>query len=295
MSTATHGQQQRRWSGPIGKFPQSAASCQHQRIEDEHRRTKCVRRYVVHLYLSAIIYPEREMIRTHRAFDPHSIKLVIFDLDGTLIDSRLDLVHSVNAALRHIGRPELPDHVIASYVGDGAPILIQRALGGEVIEDALVRKGLEFFLSYYREHKLDHTTVYEGIYETLGSIQRSGNGVPRNMAVLTNKPVNPSRAIVEALGLKPYFFQVYGGNSFATKKPDPEGALKLLAESGLRAEQAAIVGDSHTDIETGHNAGLWTVGVNYGFAPQTLMDAHPDVLVDLPTEVGAVFSGSTGH
>ncbi|MGC1963741.1 MAG: HAD hydrolase-like protein, partial [Candidatus Sulfotelmatobacter sp.] len=71
------------------------------------------------------------MIRTHRAFDPHTIKLVIFDLDGTLIDSRLDLVHSVNAALHHIGRPELPDDVIASYVGDGAPILIQRALGGE--------------------------------------------------------------------------------------------------------------------------------------------------------------------
>ena len=108
------------------------------------------------------------MIRTHRAFDPHSIKLVIFDLDGTLIDSRLDLVHSVNAALRHIGRPELPDDVIASYVGDGAPILIQRALGGETVDEALVRKGLEFFLSYYREHKLDHTTVYPGIARGAG-------------------------------------------------------------------------------------------------------------------------------
>ncbi len=100
------------------------------------------------------------MIRTHRAFDPHPIKLVIFDLDGTLIDSRLDLVHSVNAALRHIGRPALPDDVIASYVGDGAPILIQRALGGEAVDEAIVRQGLQFFLSYYREHKLDHTTVY---------------------------------------------------------------------------------------------------------------------------------------
>ena len=85
------------------------------------------------------------MIRTRRAFDPHSIKLVIFDLDGTLIDSRLDLVHSVNAALRHIGRNELPDDVIASYVGDGAPILIQRALGGEIVDEALVRKGLRVF------------------------------------------------------------------------------------------------------------------------------------------------------
>src|SRR5579872_1330925 len=111
------------------------------------------------------------MIHTRRAFDPHSIKFVIFDLDGTLIDSRLDLVHSVNAALRHINRPELPEEVIASYVGDGAPILIRRALGGEAVEQALVRKGLEFFLSYYREHKLDHTTVYEGVREALAAIQ----------------------------------------------------------------------------------------------------------------------------
>jgi len=233
------------------------------------------------------------MIRTHRPFDPHSIKLVIFDLDGTLIDSRLDLVHSVNAALRHIEHPELPDHVIASYVGYVAPVLIQRALGGEAIDEVLVRKGLEFFLSYYREHKLDHTTVYEGITEALSAIQKSGNDVPRKLAVLTNKPVNPSRAIVQALGLGSYFSQVYGGNSFANKKPDPEGALKLLAESGVRPGQAAIVGDSHTDIETGQNAGLWTVGVTYGFAPHTLADVIPDVLIDSPDELKAVFSAST--
>jgi phosphoglycolate phosphatase len=233
------------------------------------------------------------MIRTHRCFDPHLIKLVIFDLDGTLIDSRLDLVHSVNAALRHIGRPELPDHVIASYVGDGAPVLIQRALGGEAIDESLLRTGLEFFLSYYREHKLDHTTVYDGISQALAAIQKSGNGIPRKLAVLSNKPVNPSRAIVEALGLGTYFSQVYGGNSFATKKPDPDGALTLLAENRLAPEQAAIVGDSHTDIETGRNAGLWTVGVTYGFAPQTLADARPDVLVDKPEELKTVFSAKT--
>src|ERR1700691_2264105 len=148
------------------------------------------------------------MIRIRRAFDPRTIKLVIFDLDGTLIDSRLDLVHSVNAALRHIGRPALPDDVIASYVGDGAPILIQRALGGETVDEAIVRQGLQFFLSYYREHKLDHTTVYAGIHESLGAIQNSfrtnhngkkeSEGIPRKMAALSNKPVIPSRAIVEA-------------------------------------------------------------------------------------------------
>jgi phosphoglycolate phosphatase len=230
------------------------------------------------------------MIRTLRAFDPHSIKLVIFDLDGTLIDSRLDLVHSVNAALRHIGRAALPDDVIASYVGDGAPILIQRALGGETVDEALVRKGLEFFLSYYREHKLDHTTVYPGIAEALTAIQNSANGVPRKLAVLSNKPVKPSQAIVEALGLGKFFSQIYGGNSFATKKPDPEGAHKLLEESGVRAEHAVIVGDSHTDVETGRNAGMWTIGVTYGFAPHTLGDAPPDILVDRPQELGKALS-----
>jgi phosphoglycolate phosphatase len=230
------------------------------------------------------------MIQTYRAFDPRKIKLVIFDLDGTLIDSRLDLVHSVNAALRHIGRPELPDDVIASYVGDGAPILIQRALGGAVVDDAIVRRGLQFFLSYYREHKLDHTTVYAGVTQALTAVQCASNGTPRKLAVLSNKPVVPSRAIVEALGLGLFFIQIYGGNSFPTKKPDPEGARKLLDENGVHPEEAVIVGDSHVDVETGRNAGLWTVGVSYGFAPHTLQERPPDVLVDSPHELAEVFA-----
>ena len=234
------------------------------------------------------------MIRTFRAFDPRSIQLVVFDLDGTLIDSRLDLVHSVNAALRHIGRTELPDDVIASYVGDGAPILIQRALGGEVVDEALVRKGLEFFLKYYREHKLDHTTVYPGVAEALAAIQNSAsqsqNGAPRKLAVLSNKPVVPSKAIVDALGLGQFFSQIYGGNSFPTKKPDPEGARRLLEEYGLQPQHAAIIGDSHVDVNTGRNAGMVTIGVTYGFAPHTLQDEPPDVLVDHPHELPALFA-----
>src|SRR5208282_2219568 len=110
------------------------------------------------------------MIRFHRQFDPHSIKLLIFDLDGTLIDSRLDLVHSVNAMLRHCKRAELPEEVIASYVGDGAPMLVRRALG-DPKNEALVKEALEYFLAYYRVHKLDHTHLYHGVKEMLAAVR----------------------------------------------------------------------------------------------------------------------------
>jgi phosphoglycolate phosphatase len=228
------------------------------------------------------------MIRINRKFDPASLKLLIFDLDGTLIDSRLDLIHSINATLRHLHRPELPGDVIATYVGDGAPMLVRRALG-DPADEAAVQSALEFFLSYYREHKLDHTHVYSGIPEALSSIRESRNGRPRRMAVLSNKPVNPSRAIVEALGLGPFFSQVYGGNSFSTKKPDPQGAQTLLKENGCAPKEAVVIGDSSNDVLTARNAGMWSCGVTYGFAPQTLEMAPPDVIIDTPRELAEVF------
>ena len=110
------------------------------------------------------------------------------------------------------------------------------------------------------------------------------------MAVLSNKPVNPSRAIVEALGLGGFFLHVYGGNSFATKKPDPLGARTLLKETHTRPEEALIVGDSSIDVITGRNTGLWTCGVTYGFAPHTLCEAPPDVVVDTPAELATLFA-----
>jgi phosphoglycolate phosphatase len=228
------------------------------------------------------------MIKFNRQFDPGEIELLIFDLDGTLIDSRLDLIHSVNAMLRHFGHPELPGDVVASLVGDGAPVLVRRALG-DPRDDGLVKEALEYFLAYYRVHKLDHTQVYGGVKEALAAIRDSRNGLPRKMAVLSNKPVNPSRAIVEALGLAEFFVNVYGGNSFPTKKPDPQGAQVILREAGAHPNHAIMIGDSSLDVITGRNAGLRTCGVTYGFAPHTLCEAPPDVVIDKPQELAELF------
>ena len=228
------------------------------------------------------------MIRFLRPFDLDRLHLLVFDLDGTLIDSRLDLIHSVNAALQHIGRPDLDGDVIASYVGDGAPVLMRRALGN-IDDDSLLVAALEYFLSYYRQHKLDHTTVYEGIPEILSSLAKSSTGLGGKglqMAVLSNKPVNPSRDILRTLGLNEFFVKIYGGNSFATKKPDSLGVNTLLRETGVSAEEALMIGDSSVDVLTGRNAGLWTCGVTYGFAPHSLAEVPPDVLIENPKDLG---------
>ena len=233
------------------------------------------------------------MIRKNRAIPAHDIKLLIFDLDGTLVDSRIDLANSVNAMLRHYERPELPLEVIASYIGNGAPMLVRRSLG-DPDDENFVQEALLYFMAYYREHKLDTTYVYDGITESLDVLRASRNGdspgaaAPLKMAVLSNKPVVPSRGIVDALGLGQYFFQVYGGNSFHTKKPDPAGVRALLEESGARPQEAVMIGDTDVDILTARNVGAYSIGVTYGLAPHTLEDAPPDVLIDKPQELTMV-------
>jgi phosphoglycolate phosphatase len=233
-------------------------------------------------------------------------RLLVFDLDGTLIDSQIDLANSINAMLAHLGKPELPHAVLLGYIGDGATLLVRRALGdpeGDVHDERYVNEALEYFLAHYRVHKLDFTYVYAGVAEALAAVRAEWPGIA--MAVLTNKPVGVSREICAHFGLDRFFFQVYGGNSFHTKKPDPAGLLALMAEaSALDGADAAaagthsaaapiapagtvMIGDSEVDIMTARNCGARSIGCSYGLSPQSLAAAPPDALVASPAELPA--------
>ena len=206
--------------------------------------------------------------------------LLIFDLDGTLIDSKLDLAHAVNATRAHMTMSPLEHERVYSYVGNGAPVLIRRALGEQATETE-VQEALEFFLEYYRDHCLDYTTLYPGVKPALDRLRAAG----KRLAVLTNKPARMSRAILDGLGVGGHFFQVYGGNSFDFKKPNPIGVLALMREAGVSAGQTLMVGDSSVDIRTAVNAGIPSCGVTYGFQPETLADPVPQRMVDRMEEL----------
>ena len=215
--------------------------------------------------------------------------LLVFDLDGTLIDSQQDLANSVNATLTSLHRSNLDARQIAAFIGDGATLLLHRALdatGG--VDDVLLDTAMRFFLSYYREHKLDCTFVYPGVFAELRRIREAAPSLP--MAVLTNKPVAPSRAICDGLGLSTFFFANYGGNSFATRKPDPFGMRTLMQEASVMLGRAAdpqrtvLVGDSHVDVETARAAGTLSLGCSYGLDPERLRAAAPDAIVDSPEQ-----------
>jgi len=226
------------------------------------------------------------MVHVRRALPADRLRLLVFDLDGTLIDSRQDLCNSVNATLENFELAPLKDEVIASYIGDGAAMLIRRALAipGEVPESRraaeLFDEAFPYFLRYYREHLLDYTTVYPGVMESLEALKTHSAGAPRRMAILTNKPVRPARVICDGLGLSSYFFSIYGGDSFVTKKPDPEGLETLMREAGVGPEETLMVGDSDVDVQTARNCGVWTLGCGFGLSPEALAAAEPDVLVD---------------
>lgn len=240
------------------------------------------------------------MLKVHRALPAGSIRLIVFDLDGTLIDSRQDLCNSVNATLENFSLSPLPDEVIAGFIGDGAAMLIRRALtipgelpGGEAaLTDAFFQQAFSFFLDYYRAHKLDYTRLYPGVLESLAALRTTPDGGERRMAVLTNKPVGPAQAICEGLGIASYFFAIYGGDSFSTKKPDPLGLTTLISEADCTAQETLMVGDSDVDIKTARNAGAWTLGCSFGLAPETLALAQPDAIADHASAWVAALDGS---
>lgn len=212
------------------------------------------------------------------------VRLLIFDLDGTLVDSEKDLALSVNAVRNEMGFKPLPIARIASYVGQGVQALIRRAVG-ESASEKVVERVTTRFLEYYRDHMLDHTVPYPGVREALDGLRA------KKLAVLTNKPVVFSRKMLAGLGLARYFAFIYGGNSFGQKKPDPVGVFKLLNDLKIPPEAAMVVGDSDTDVLTGRNAGVWTCGVTYGIGSRSLKATPPDLLVRDMRELPALLNG----
>ncbi len=208
-------------------------------------------------------------------------ELLIFDLDGTLIDSKRDLADAVNAMRLHLGEPPLADETVYSYVGNGAQVLVQRALPGRDAEE--IARGLRYFLEYYRDHMLDATTLYPGVREALDELMET----PVKMAVLTNKPVRFSEHLIHGLGLDGHFFRIYGGNSFEEKKPHPIGIELLMQESGIGRDRTIMVGDSAVDVLTARNAQVQACGVSWGFQPETFAEAPPDFVIDRMSELVA--------
>jgi len=222
----------------------------------------------------AAYYNEKRM--TYRKFP--LIRGFVFDLDGTLIDSKIDLANSINFMLREMKRGTLPLETIASYVGHGAPRLVADALGKEA-SDADRKTGLEIFLAHYEQHSLEATRAYPGVTEGLQALQG------RPMAVLTNKPTKVSAEILEALGLMKFFRVIYGGDSFEKKKPDPMGAEAVLKVLEVSPEEAAMVGDSDIDIQTARNAGTMAICVTYGFGQQDRAANPADLYVSSLQEI----------
>ena len=205
--------------------------------------------------------------------------LLVFDLDGTLVDSQKDLTDAVNATRAWMGLGPLPPENVSRYVGNGAPVLVQRALPDAGEEDW--SRGLKYFLEYYREHMLDSTRLYPGVQEALDKLHDAQ--VP--LAVLTNKPIGFSQQMLKRLGLDLHFFRVYGGNSFPEKKPNPMGLEALIAESGVERDRTVMIGDSAVDVQTARNAGVRACGVSWGFQPETFVATPPDFLIDDPREL----------
>jgi 2-phosphoglycolate phosphatase len=200
------------------------------------------------------------------------MRLVIYDLDGTLVDTKDDIVQATNSMLSQLNLPSLPAPKICRSVGRGLAQLVKDCLGTQ--DPRQIEEGMRLFRRYYGAHLLDHTQLYPGVREVLGYFSA------RQQAVITNKPDPFSREILNGLGVAGYFCQIIAGDADFPKKPDPTAVLAIMRRSEARSEETLLVGDSAVDIDTGRRAGVFTVGVDQGFAEDgELAAAQPDVLV----------------
>lgn len=216
---------------------------------------------------------------------PRRFDHAVFDLDGTLIDSRADLAAAVNHVLRSFALDELPPPTLYGYVGEGARVLVERALGAEHAE--LVDPALHRFMRYYGEHLLDATRPYSGVVEVLGAL--AARGV--TLSVLTNKPAAMSRSILDGLGLAVRFVAIVGGDSLPVRKPDPAGIAHLLHRTNTARERMLLVGDSPIDLRTARAADVAFCGVAWGLVPDTLANCRPERMVAHPAELVDVVEG----
>jgi len=212
--------------------------------------------------------------------------ILAFDLDGTLIDSARDLAESIGEMLEDYGAAALPFEQVVQMVGDGAPILVRRALKQSGLnsqpEEALAR-----FLKIYDRRLMDHTTPYDGVAESLALALRYGP-----LAVLTNKPLGPSIGILEALGLRGFFSRIIGGDSDYGRKPDPAGLLSL--QSLAPGEQLVMIGDSPADWKTAAAANAPFVFARYGFGASKFGAEPPATrfVIDHPRELTSSFEAA---
>ena len=206
--------------------------------------------------------------------------LLVFDLDGTLVDSSRDIAAAANAAIARVasGAPEIPLDAILSFVGEGARLLVERCLGHAGL-DLSPEEVLPVYLECYAERLLDTTRLYPGVAEALDALAGT------TLAVLTNKPGDFSRTILEGLGVAPRFARIWGAGDVPSRKPDPQGLRCLMAETGASPRETWMVGDSATDVGAARAAGTRVAGVTWGFHPGALRDARPDRLFDRPWEL----------
>ncbi len=213
----------------------------------------------------------------------------MFDLDGTLIDSRRDLADSANEMLAGYGAAPLDDDRIVSMVGCGAPTLVKRVMTAAEVE-APVEDALARFLAAYDARLTHHTRAYDGIPGLLDEVQSRGTA----MALLTNKPLDQSMRILDAFGLSRHFQWAVGGDGPWPRKPKPDGIRFLMREAGAAASETVLIGDSTIDLQTARNAGVRICLARYGFGFADVPQADlrgDESLVDTPAEITGALHG----